>query len=153
MDTDGDPPRYIPQDVGELRDFLTSFMSAAPTFVDPDFTWMTIDTQFLTLHDGLQVVRARIYLASNKPNDAIVNAEHALALHQRAKSEGVGAANAKFVLARALRDANGDRARALQLATEAAAHWTKLGNDLKRKDVEDWLATHESWLRGPSGPQ
>jgi len=64
VDTDGDPPRYIPQDVGELRDFLTSFMSAAPTFVDPDFTWMTIDTQFLTLHDGLQVVRARIGEAS-----------------------------------------------------------------------------------------
>lgn len=100
-----------------------------------------------------RVVRARIYLASNKPNDAVVEAEHALALHQRAKSEGVGAANAKFVLARALRDANGDRARARQLATEVAAHWAKLGNDPKRKDVEDWLATHEGWLRGASGHQ
>ncbi len=53
---------YIPQNIGELLDKLASMMLGAPTFKDKTgyFPQRNIDTTFLALNEGLQVVRKNL---------------------------------------------------------------------------------------------
>ncbi len=50
---------YVPQDVGELLDYLGYMMLASPTFKDKTgyFPRQNIDTAFLGLNEGLLVAR------------------------------------------------------------------------------------------------
>lgn len=53
---------YVPQDVGELLDYLGYFMLASPTFEDKTgyLPGQNIDTAFLGFNKGLLVVRNKL---------------------------------------------------------------------------------------------
>ncbi|MFP2913354.1 hypothetical protein ACLESD_51835, partial [Pyxidicoccus sp. 3LFB2] len=53
-------------------------------------------------------------------------------------------AEARWALARALWDANSDRARALELATQARDHYGNIGLERKHALVSQWLVSHSS---------
>ncbi len=52
---------YVPQTKGELVDLLGSMMLGAPTFVDrTGYFPRTVDTEFVALNEGLEVIRPRL---------------------------------------------------------------------------------------------
>jgi len=83
---------------------------------------------------------ARATLALGKASDAVAPAERALALLAKpdAHTEARELARVRFVLARALWDANRDRRRAHELAAQARAALD--GADAS--EVAAWLAAH-----------
>ncbi len=53
---------YIPQEIGELRDLIGSFMLASPKFEDTSgyFPGQNIDTTFYALTEGLKNLRKKL---------------------------------------------------------------------------------------------
>jgi tetratricopeptide (TPR) repeat protein len=93
---------------------------------------------------GVHLDLARALLEAGQPRDALVPLEKTLAGWERAKPTPVERANTRLLLARALWDAKGDRARALRLAHEARALAVEAGDAGARvlEAVEAWLAVH-----------
>ena len=93
---------------------------------------------------GVHLDLGRTLLEAGRPRDALVPLEKVLAGWERAKPTPIERANTRLLLARALWDAKGDRARALRLAHEARALAVEAGDGGARvlEAVEAWLATH-----------
>ena len=56
------PDPYIPRSTEEIRDFLSSMMLNAPTFVDPTgfFYERNLESEFFALSEGLESIRSGI---------------------------------------------------------------------------------------------
>ncbi|MCP3140562.1 tetratricopeptide repeat protein [Pyxidicoccus xibeiensis] len=79
----------------------------------------------------------RLCLAEGKPAEAVPFLEGALKLtliNERARVQ--------FPLARALWDSHGDRARAIELATQARDYWSRVGRKADAERASQWLKQH-----------
>ncbi|MCY1013941.1 tetratricopeptide repeat protein [Nannocystis pusilla] len=75
--------------------------------------------------------------------EAVPELERALAIREAAQVQPEELAEARFAVARALWDANGDRTRARALAEQAATTYpTAPGTEDARASVGKWLASH-----------
>ena len=56
------PNPYIPQDLGEVYDYVASMMLRSPTFVDKTgyFPWRNVETTFHALNEGLKRIRPEL---------------------------------------------------------------------------------------------
>ena len=97
-------------------------------------------------HDHLYVgypltALGRALLALSRPKDAIPPLERALRVRTANEPDPSFVAETRFVLARALWDANADRARARELATTARAAYLKAADSKDAAEIDAWLAT------------
>jgi hypothetical protein len=81
-----------------------------------------------------------------RPRDAVAPLERALALREKNNGDPNELAESRFALARALWDANEDRARARSLAGAAEDAYRAAGGPSAEAlaDVRAWLAKHEN---------
>ncbi|QSQ26001.1 serine/threonine protein kinase [Pyxidicoccus parkwayensis] len=78
-----------------------------------------------------------LHLARHQPAAAVPLLEQALEhVSIRVRPE------ARWALARALWDANTDRPRARELATQAHEHYGKMGQERKATEISQWLSSH-----------
>jgi tetratricopeptide (TPR) repeat protein len=80
---------------------------------------------------------AEVALAQGHPMQALPLLTRALPLAQ-----GSIKADTQYALARALWQAGRERARALQLVSQALAHYQQVGHAPKVAELERWLSTH-----------
>jgi serine/threonine-protein kinase len=80
---------------------------------------------------------AEVALARGQPAQAIPPLERALSMENPYER-----AELQFTLARALLATGAELGRARQLATEALAHYRRIGNAPKGEEVSRWLTTH-----------
>lgn len=52
--------RYVPKSLSEVEDLLASLMGGAPKFLDSEFPHRNIDSDFETLVEGFEHVRAKL---------------------------------------------------------------------------------------------
>jgi tetratricopeptide (TPR) repeat protein/predicted Ser/Thr protein kinase len=84
----------------------------------------------------------RLYLARGEPRTAIPYLERAILIGQNLYNDVLLRAGPHFLLARALLDGGGDRARAYQLAGQSRDIWQRCGNPCR-----DDLAAITEWLK------
>jgi eukaryotic-like serine/threonine-protein kinase len=87
------------------------------------------------------VALARVALAQGRAADAVALAERGVRVRENAAVPAAKLSCARFILARAIWDAGGDRSRALALAESAHEGCSEVQGDLHGIDaVESWLA-------------
>jgi cytochrome c-type biogenesis protein CcmH/NrfG len=79
----------------------------------------------------------RVALDQRQPGEAAASFERALKLAPEILRPSV-----QFGLARALWDANRDRARARELATQARESWRQRSQQVSFQEATQWLETH-----------
>lgn len=87
------------------------------------------------------LARGEALLASHRAADALVELEHAFALGEMYRGDGAVRADVRFALARALVASHGDRARAVELASQAATQLDAAGLGDSAQRVRAWLAS------------
>jgi tetratricopeptide (TPR) repeat protein len=80
------------------------------------------------------------YLGEKNPNSALVPLERAFRIREAQELEPSRRAETRFALARALWDSHRDRGRAIALAIEASATYTKAGARSKAAEINEWLS-------------
>jgi tetratricopeptide (TPR) repeat protein len=102
--------------------------------------------------DSLNGVGAS-YLGQGKPEPALAPLERALAIREKSGAEPPHIGETRFLLARALWDSGGDRARARALAQAArAAYGDKAPWSGKVVAIESWIAQHPAQAAGAASP-
>jgi hypothetical protein len=84
----------------------------------------------------------RVALAQRRASEAVSLARRAVGLREDGKSPPAQVAEARFVLAQALWEANEDRTRAVEVAELARDDYQDLGNTSQLAEVDAWLAEH-----------
>jgi serine/threonine-protein kinase len=82
------------------------------------------------------------YLAENNPASALVPLERAFKIREAQETDQGKRGETRFALARALWDANRDRARARTLAEEARESFAKTAAKTNIAEVDSWLVAH-----------
>jgi predicted Ser/Thr protein kinase/tetratricopeptide (TPR) repeat protein len=82
---------------------------------------------------------AQLHIAAARPGQALEPLERAVAIRADAAVQPRARARGEFLLARLLVDLGGDRARALQLASECAIALDHAGDQALRDEVRDWI--------------
>jgi tetratricopeptide (TPR) repeat protein len=129
---------------GEILNALGRFDEARTLFTSALAVWSKeLPPDHPDFGDSLAGI-GQSYLGQQAPAKAVAPLEQALAIREKIGAEPLQVADTRFMLARALWDSGGDRARAGQLAESARAVFTSRPTWRDKVEVVDgWLAAHQ----------